>query len=118
MVKRIGGKRRKSRAKIRRPSQERGRIPITKHMQTFEEGEKVQLKAEPSYQAGLYHLDFHGKVGIIAGKQGTCYRVAITDGKKVKNLIVHPVHLKRLMTSKKPVTKAKPTAKPAKKAQA
>ncbi|MFT4303850.1 MAG: 50S ribosomal protein L21e [Candidatus Woesearchaeota archaeon] len=101
MVMRIGGKRRKSRAKLRRTAKERGTIKINKFLQTFNDGEKVQLKADGSYQAGIYHLDYHGKVGIINGKQGKCYKVIIIDGKKKKDLIVHPIHLKKVAISSK-----------------
>lgn len=65
-------------------------------MQEYAEGERVQLKAESAYQKGLYHLDYHGKIGTIAGKQGDCYKVGLKDGKKDKLLIVHPVHLKKM----------------------
>lgn len=95
MVKRIGGNRRKSRQKLRKPVQARGKIPITKYLQEFAVGDRVQLAAESSVQNGLYHLDYHGKSGLISGKQGACYIVDIVDGSKTKKLIVHPVHLKR-----------------------
>jgi large subunit ribosomal protein L21e len=96
MVQRIGGNRRKSRSKMRKKVNTRGKISITKYLQEFKDGDRVQLKAEPAVQKGLYALNFHGKTGIISSKTGTCYYVKITDGGKEKNLIVHPVHLKRL----------------------
>jgi len=96
MVKRIGGNRRKSRAKLRKPVDKRGKISIRRFFQELTDGERVQLLAEPAVQTGLYHLDFHGKSGIVSGKQGECYKVTIKDGKKEKVLIVHPVHLKKM----------------------
>lgn len=95
MVQRIGGARRKSRAKMRKPVKSRGKISITDYFQKFNEKDIVQLKAEPAVQKGIYHLDFHGKYGVISGKQGACYKVTIKDGKKEKCLLVHPVHLKK-----------------------
>lgn len=96
MTKRIGGNRRKSRAKMRKAVANRGKISIKNYLAKYEDGDRVQLKAEPAVQKGLYHLDFHGKSGIINGKQGNCYKVLIKDGNKEKSLLVHPVHLKRL----------------------
>ncbi|MFT4297661.1 MAG: 50S ribosomal protein L21e [Candidatus Woesearchaeota archaeon] len=96
MVQRIGGKMRKSRYKMRKKVNARGKIPITKYLQKFNEGDKVQLNAESAVQKGIYSLNYHGKAGIVSKKEGTCYNVMIKDGKKEKCIIVHPVHLKRL----------------------
>lgn len=96
MAMRIGGKRRKSRQKMRKDMHTRGKFPIIKFFQEFKEGDSVQLKAEPAYQKGIYHLDFHGKAGIVVGKQGSNYKVEIRDGGKRKCLLVHPVHLQRM----------------------
>jgi large subunit ribosomal protein L21e len=96
MVKRLGGNRRKSRAKMRKQVCTRGKISITNYLAKYEDGDKVQLKAEPAIQTGIYHLDYHGNVGIIKGKQGECYKVLINNKNKEKTLIVHPIHLKRL----------------------
>ena len=54
------------------------------------------LSAEPAVQKAMYHRRFHGKKGIIQSLRGQCYEVNIKDGNKIKTLIVHPVHLKRL----------------------
>jgi large subunit ribosomal protein L21e len=97
MVQRIGGKRRKTRSIMRKRVNARGIIPITKYFQKFNEGEIVQLNAEPAVQKGIYSLNFHGKSGKIINKSGTCYNVLIKDGNKEKTLIVHPVHLKRIL---------------------
>lgn len=92
-MKRIGGSRRKSRHKMRKSVSERGKLPISRYLQNYEEGDRVLLKAYPSHQGGLFCLRFHGKIGEIVGKQGTCYKVGIKDGNKAKECIIHPVHL-------------------------
>jgi large subunit ribosomal protein L21e len=74
---------------------DKGKISISKYFAEFKAGEKVVLKAEPAVQKGIYHLKFHGKVGIVKGKSGRCYNVTIKDGNKPKLVIVHPIHLKR-----------------------
>jgi large subunit ribosomal protein L21e len=96
MVQRIGGNRRKTREIYKRHSKDKGTVKIANFMQTFENGDKVCLKADSSYQKGMYFHRFHGKTGIITSKKGWCYIVKINDRKKEKELIVHPVHLKRL----------------------
>ncbi len=53
------------------------------------------MKAEPAVQHGMYYPRFHGKHGVVKGKQGNCYIVGIKDKNKAKDLIVHPVHLKK-----------------------
>ncbi len=60
------------------------------------EGERVVLKAEPSYHKGLYFHRFHGKIGVVKAKKGRYYEVVVRDGGKQKTLIVHPVHLKKV----------------------
>ena len=65
-------------------------------MQSFEKGEKVSLSADSALQKGLYPLRFHGRIGCVSGKKGWCYEVTVKDGGKLKSLIVHPVHLKKV----------------------
>lgn len=69
---------------------------MVRFLQTFKEGDTVILKAEPAYQKGAYHYKFHGRTAVVTGTQGHCYTVAMSDQGKEKNLIVHPVHLKRI----------------------
>ncbi|MDD5253883.1 MAG: 50S ribosomal protein L21e [Candidatus Nanoarchaeia archaeon] len=96
MAQRIGGFRRKTRYKLQKKKAEKGRIVLRKFLQEFKEGDKVYLKADPAYQKGMYFPRFHGKSGIIRGKKGGCYNVMIKDGNKQKEILIHPVHLKRV----------------------
>ena len=93
MVKRIGGFRRKTRHKLQKKARQKGKLSLRKYFQKFEIGQKVLLKADSIVQKGMYHPRFHGKIGIIKGKEGRCYEVKIKDYSKEKTLIVHPVHL-------------------------
>lgn len=92
----MGGFRRKTRRKFRKDVRERGKISITRFLQTFNDNDKIQLIAEPAFQKGMYFPRFHGKAGIIKHKKGSCYEVHIMDGGKHKKLIVHPVHMKKI----------------------
>lgn len=95
-MKRIGGFRRKTRHKMAKNFRAKGKISITRYLQTFKEGDKVYLIAEPGVQKGMYFPRFYGRAGIIKEKMGKCYKVDIKDGKMNKTLVVHPVHMKRL----------------------
>jgi len=96
MTKRIGGGRRKTRDLYSKPLRMRGKFNIKSFFQKFSEGDKVIFKAEPAHQGGMYHRRFHGRVGVVKGSQGECYKVAISDGSIKKTLLVHPVHLKKI----------------------
>jgi large subunit ribosomal protein L21e len=93
---RIGGSRRKSRNLMSKPKRLRGKVSLTRYFQALEPGQRVALKAEPSVQAGIYFKRFHGRVGVVGQRLGSCYEVKIDDHGKAKTLIVHPVHLKPL----------------------
>jgi len=95
MVQRIGGFRRKTRSKLKKPHRQRGKISIRKYFQKYKEGDKVTLKAEPAIQGGMAFPRFHGKTGTVVGKQGKCYKIRIRDGKMAKEVVVHPVHLNK-----------------------
>ncbi|MBU2638101.1 MAG: 50S ribosomal protein L21e [Nanoarchaeota archaeon] len=93
MVQRVGGFRRKTRSKLRKNESQKGKISISRYFQSFKEGDAVILKPEPAVQNGMPFPRFHGKSGIIIGKQGNCYKVSIKDGNMKKMLLVHPIHL-------------------------
>ena len=95
MVKRVGGFRRKTRHKLSKNIREKGKISLNRYFQSFQDGERVYLAAEPSYQRGMYFPRFHGMAAVVAGKQGSNYYVEISDGGKKKQLLVHPIHLKK-----------------------
>ena len=97
MVQRIGSSRRKTRSKLKKIIRRKGKISLSRYFQSFNENDKVRLIAESAVQGGLYFPRFHNKVGIIKGKKGRCYEVMIKDGNKKKLLIIHPVHLKKVI---------------------
>ncbi len=94
-MKHHGGFRRKTRHKLGKDVNDKGKVSIRKFFQEFVQGDRVILKAEPAYQKGMYYPRFHGKSAFVLNKKGQCYEVLIKDGGKEKMLIVHPVHLKR-----------------------
>ena len=94
---RLGGSRRKTRQIMLKDRRKKGKLSLRAFFQELKPGQKVSLKAEPSYHKGLYCIRrFHGKVCVVDEKVGTCYRLLLDDHGKRKTLIVHPVHLKLL----------------------
>jgi large subunit ribosomal protein L21e len=96
MVRRSKGLRSKSRHILRKKPRDRGVIPITRALQEYENGESVNIVIDPSIHKGMPHIRFHGKNGIIEGKQGESYKVGINDGNKPKTLIIKPEHLRKV----------------------
>lgn len=96
MPERTGGGRRKTRQKYKKNIRKQGKVSLQKFFQEFKEGDKVGLYMEPAYQRGMYHRRFYGKIAVVSGKQGECYKVDLNEGKMKKTFIVHPVHLKRI----------------------
>jgi large subunit ribosomal protein L21e len=97
MVQRIGTKQRKTRYKFKRTIRERGKISISKYLQQFNSGDKVNLKISSNVEKGRFFPRFYGRTGKISGvKKGECYEVLIVDGNVEKKLYVHPIHLKKI----------------------
>lgn len=88
------GIKRKSRYKLQKPRRERGLSPITRTVQSFEIGQKVCVKIDPSVQRGSPHHKFHGKTAEVVGTRGRAYILRAKDGKKLKEIIVLPEHLR------------------------
>ncbi len=95
MVTRIGGFRRRTRHKLQKSVREKGKISTTRYFAEYKQGERVVFAAEPAVQKGMYFPRYHGKSGIVQGKQGKCLKVLFKDGGVAKTIIVHPVHVRR-----------------------
>ena len=96
MVKRSKGARTKSRQRMRVNPRSRGKVPVTKSLQQFKEGEIAGVAIEPRIHKGHPHPKYQGKTGTIEGKQGSAYVLRIKDGGKVKRLLVRPEHLRKV----------------------
>ena len=92
-MKRSHGFRVGSRKKLTKRRRYRGMTPITHSLRTFEEGEKVVIKIDPSIHKGMPHPRFYGRIGVVVGKQGRVYKVEIKDGGKKKILLCGPEHI-------------------------
>lgn len=83
-----------TRKKLSNHPRERGTSPPQRAVARFDEGQRVHLKIDPSVPEGRFHPRFSGHTGTVAGKQGTAYKVEITDGGKKKTVIAKPAHLR------------------------
>lgn len=95
MVKRSKGLRSKSRHILRKKPRHRGFTSITRSLQHFDEGERVNIVIDSSVHRGMPHIRFQGHTGTVMGKQGNAYRVKLRSGNKIKTLIVRPEHIRR-----------------------
>lgn len=96
MANRKGGDRRRSRSKMTKHSNARGKFSIRSYLKTFKIGDKVQLIINPDVQKGTFPIRFHGKQGTVVAQQGKSYFVEVRDQAKKKKYLAHPTHLKRL----------------------
>jgi large subunit ribosomal protein L21e len=95
MVKASKGGRRRTRNVMQKRPRDRGLSTITRSFQKFEVGEKANVRLDPSIHKGLPHVRFHGRTGVVVGKQGNAYVLDVRDGGKTKRIIVKPEHLSK-----------------------
>ena len=97
MSKRKGGSRAGTRKLFKKHPRQKGKISLTKFFMPYKVGDRAMLSAEPAVQKSLYHQRFHSRTGVVLAKRGDCYEIEIQDGGKTKMVIVHPVHLKKVI---------------------
>jgi large subunit ribosomal protein L21e len=71
----------------------KGTTSVAKLVQKFNVGDKVVISPMAKY-AGLPHLRYSGKQGVITEKRGRGYVVEVRDFKTTKEIVVGAVHLK------------------------
>ncbi|MEM3565401.1 MAG: 50S ribosomal protein L21e [Candidatus Bathyarchaeia archaeon] len=87
------GYRSKTRRLLRKNPRERGKLRLSKLLHEYQPGNSVVIKIDPSFQKGMPHRRYHGKVGKVVGVRGKSYIVSVTQGDAVKEIIVRPEHL-------------------------
>lgn len=58
--------------------------------------QRVVVRQNGSTSKGMPHPKYLGKIGMVTGKRGNAYIVKINIGKKQKEIIAAPQHLKPL----------------------
>lgn len=95
MVKASKGIMEKTRQKFRRGPRQRGLSPITRSFQSFDAGDRVTIVIDSSVQKGWPHHRFHGMTGTVAGRRGSAFLVDVRFGRRTKQAVVRPEHLRR-----------------------
>ena len=73
----------------------KGKIKFSAYFKRFKDGDTVAVVKERAVGSG-FPQRIVGKSGKVSGTRGSYFEVDITDGKKKKTFIIHPVHLKKL----------------------
>ncbi len=89
------GPKQATRNKLRNDPRERGTSPPQRSVESYEAGEKVHLKLDPSVPDGTFHPRFTGRTGEVVGRQGDAFKVEIVDGGVTKTIIAAAAHLRR-----------------------
>ncbi len=92
---RKGGFRRSTRGLYTKNVRDRGKVSQKKYLQDFKEGDIVSIGLEPAVSEGSAHPKFVGKTATVIKKEGSCYRLKVKDREKFKEVVIHPVHLKK-----------------------
>lgn len=89
------GPRKGTRNKLRNDPRNRGTSPPQRQVEQFEDGETVHLTLDPSVPEGQFHPRFNGHTGTVVGRQGSAFKVRITDGDTEKFVVARAAHLRR-----------------------
>ena len=89
------GTRRKSRSAFTKKVRERGRLPLSRLLTKYEEGEKVIINIDPGIHKAIPHKRYQGKVATVVGKRGRAYIMEIPQRKTVKTIITTPEHIRK-----------------------
>ncbi|MEK6846924.1 MAG: 50S ribosomal protein L21e [Nanoarchaeota archaeon] len=75
---------------------QKGKVSLQKYFQRFSEGDNVAIVKELAVQSPGFPNRMQGRTGLVIGKQGSAYIIAIKDYARRKVYIVKPVHLKKI----------------------
>ena len=64
------GIRRKSRSVLSKRVRAKGKLPLTRLLTSYEEGENVVINIDPGIHKGMPHKRFQGKVAKVVGRRG------------------------------------------------
>ncbi len=92
MVRKAKGPRAGTRRLLRK--KEKRKLTVNDVMKSFNIGDYVAIKINPSVHRGMPHPRFHGRTGRVVEKRGMSYVVEIRDGGKIKKVIARPEHIR------------------------
>lgn len=89
------GIRRKSRSALTKKVREKGRLPLSRLLTSYEEGEKVVINLDSGIHKAMPHKRYQGKVATIVGQRGKAYIMEIPQRKTVKTIITTAHHIRK-----------------------
>jgi len=89
------GPRRKSRSVMTKKIRDRGKLPLSRLLTNYNEGDKVIINIDSAVHKGMPHKRFQGKVATVTAKRGKAYVLHIPQKTFDKILIVLPEHIRR-----------------------
>ena len=79
----------------RKPVRTRGKLQFSRYFQELKEGDFVAISREPAVQSSFPER-LQGITGTIKKRQGKAYIITIKDGNKEKEILIEPIHLKKI----------------------
>jgi large subunit ribosomal protein L21e len=89
------GIRRKSRSALTKKVRDKGRLPLSRLLTSYEEGQKVVINIDPGIHKAMPHKRYQGKVATIVGQRGKAYIMEIPQRKTVKTIITTAHHIRK-----------------------
>ncbi|MCB2171959.1 50S ribosomal protein L21e [archaeon] len=89
------GIRRKSRSALTKKVRDKGRLPLSRLLTSYEEGEKVVINIDSGIHKAMPHKRYQGKVATIVGQRGKAYVMEIPQRKTVKTIITTAHHIRK-----------------------
>jgi ribosomal protein L21E len=79
----------------KKPVRTRGKLSLSKYFQKFKEGDFVAISREKSIPVN-FNKRLQGNTGVVKSKKGKTYVIKIKEVKKEKEILVEPIHLKKI----------------------
>lgn len=79
---------------------EKGKISFSRYFQKFDEGDTAAVVKELSIPSSFPER-LQGRTGKIQSKRGKAYFIKIKDQNKEKKFLIEPIHLRKIIHSKK-----------------
>ncbi len=92
-MKKSKGYRHGTRRLLKKEPREHGKTGLSKLLHEYDTGSQVLIRIDSSFQKGMPHKRYHGKIGAVVEKRGRSYVVRVSQGDAVKEVIIRPEHL-------------------------
>lgn len=73
----------------------RGKLQLSRYFQELKKGDFVSISREPAVQSS-FPTRLQGITGVVEGRKGKTYIVKLKDGNQSKEILIEPIHLKKI----------------------